>query len=133
MGCQKTLLIAALGTLVCGFVPPAFAQPPVSRDAQAEIRRLEAELEKARARTRELEARLKEAREKSAAAERRPAPPPPFMGRDFWGGRWGGWGMRGRDLPMERRDPPPPSWESLERRLDQIIREVEQLRRELRR
>jgi len=139
--------VAVLGLAGVFLSPrPALAQRAPRDSSSDTVKKLEAELEKLRAQVKEVEARLQKAKE----GERRPE-----FGRGGrgWGGPGrGGWGGHGRGRgpgarPLEGTERKPDSKKEakkddrretrgsadLERRLDRLARELEELRREIRR
>jgi len=141
----KTLSILTLAAAAWA-VQPAAAQPPAGRDS---VKKLEADVEKLRTQLDELEARLKKMKGADAKT----------TGKEFggmgWGGNFGGpwgrggWGSGGWGGKMDPEqmkkmmeadgkggDSRPASGSGatdLERRLDRVLTEIEELRRELRR
>ncbi|HKB38287.1 MAG TPA: hypothetical protein VKD72_17710 [Gemmataceae bacterium] len=141
--------VAVLGLVGVFLSPrPALAQRAPRDSSSDTVKKLEAELEKLRAQVKEVEARLQKAKE----GERRPEFGRGRPGRGGWGG-WGGpvrggWGGHGRGRgpgarPLEGTERKPDSTKDdakkddrrtdLERRLDRLARELEELRREIRR
>ena len=127
-----SVMALALGT------QPAWGQQRSGGDS--EIRRLEAEIQALKAVTQGLEARLQEAKK---AATARQAPSNPAATMDW--GRWGGWrggppfGMRPPASSTSPAPAPPAAAApaarnaDIEQRLDRLLREVEEIRRDLRR
>jgi hypothetical protein len=147
----RLMCVAALAASVC-LIRPA------SAPAQDDVKKLEAELTKLRGQVQEVEARLKKAKEEAAKKdEKRPtAPGAGWGGRGPRGGfgrmdpdrmkemreqfekmrgeRGRGFGRGGFGAPWLRREAAPPEaakTADVEKRLDQILKELEALKKEL--
>ena len=114
---------------------PAWGQQRGGGDA--EIRRLEAEIQALKAVTQQLEAKLLEAK-KAAAPRQAPSANPAAAMMDW--GRWGGWGRGMSPFGMQPPAAAAPAAAApaarnadIEQRLDRLLREVEEIRRDLRR
>jgi hypothetical protein len=143
---RRLLSIAVFGAAFWA-AQPAGAQPPrPGRSGGEELRKLETELDRLKAQTKELEAKLakaKEATDRPARPERKADGPPEHRGPggprgfDGHGPRFGPpgpphGGSRGFG-PPGRGGPGAGSTTDLVRRIDRIIRELEQIRSEVER
>lgn len=155
---QRLAVVLTLGVVLC-VTGPALAQPgrgrpnpPGASDKSDEIKKLEAELSKLQSAIKDVESKLsklkgdKKPGEKKAddkkADDKKPGFPgrggfPPFggFGRGRFGPPGGFPGFPGRDRFEPKKEEAKPGAKSsdLEKKLDQIIRDVEELKKELRR